>query len=79
MKGKTIKDRGEKIYLAQSGKMARITVYEKMCKGCEICVQFCPAKILEMSRQVVICDNPDKCTKCMLCEMRCPDFAIEVE
>ncbi|TET67894.1 MAG: 4Fe-4S ferredoxin, partial [Candidatus Zixiibacteriota bacterium] len=22
--------------------------------------------------------NPEACTACMLCELRCPDFAIEV-
>jgi 2-oxoglutarate ferredoxin oxidoreductase subunit delta len=76
---KKVKDRGEKIYQGKAGKMAKVVVYEKMCKGCEICVQFCPVKILEMKGQVVICNNADKCTKCMLCEMRCPDFAIKVE
>ena len=68
-----------KEYQAASGKKAKIKVYEKMCKGCEICVAFCPANILEMSGAVVIVNNVDKCTKCMFCELRCPDFAITVE
>ena len=68
-----------KEYNAQAGKKARIKVYEKMCKGCEICVAFCPVNILEMKGLIVIVNNVDKCTKCMFCELRCPDFAITVE
>ena len=68
-----------KEYVGKSGKEAKIKVYEKMCKGCEICVAFCPVNILEMRGLIVIVNNADKCTKCMLCELRCPDFAITVD
>ena len=66
-------------YVGKEGKKAKIKVFEKMCKGCEICVEFCPVKILELKGLVVTVNNPDKCTKCFLCEKRCPDFAITVE
>lgn len=68
-----------KEYVAKGGKKAKIKVYEKMCKGCEICVAFCPTNILKMSGALVVVEDPDKCTKCMFCELRCPDFAITVE
>ena len=50
------------------------------CKGCGICVELCPKKVLEL-------DNADKvtavrsqdCICCRLCELRCPDFAIEID
>jgi 2-oxoglutarate ferredoxin oxidoreductase subunit delta len=50
------------------------------CKGCQICVHFCPVSIIEptgVDNKVRITDQ-DKCTGCMQCEMRCPDFAIYV-
>lgn len=68
-----------KEYIGKEGKKANIKIYEKMCKGCEICVAFCPVKILEMDGLIAVVNDPDKCTKCMLCELRCPDFAITVE
>ena len=50
------------------------------CKGCGICVEFCPKKVLEVSEleKVVVAREQD-CIKCKQCEMRCPDFAIFVE
>ena len=57
-----------------------LKVYRERCKGCGICVEFCPKKVLEISEQekVVVAREAD-CIKCKQCEMRCPDFAIFVE
>ncbi|MCL2407300.1 MAG: 4Fe-4S binding protein [Defluviitaleaceae bacterium] len=49
------------------------------CKGCGICAEFCPPKVLDIVREKVVLKDMDKCTKCALCELRCPDFAIYVE
>jgi 2-oxoglutarate ferredoxin oxidoreductase subunit delta len=56
-----------------------VHVFERWCKGCGICVEFCPKKVL------VIADGgkaqvaaPEKCSQCGLCELMCPDFAIIV-
>lgn len=46
------------------------------CKGCGICVEFCPKKVLEIRNNKVYIINEEKCIKCGLCELRCPDFAI---
>jgi 2-oxoglutarate ferredoxin oxidoreductase subunit delta len=44
------------------------------CKGCGICVELCPKKVLELDEQEkVAVARPQEC------ELRCPDFAIEVE
>jgi len=49
------------------------------CKGCGICVEFCPKNVLELNAsEKVIPARPEDCIACKLCELRCPDFAIEV-
>jgi len=49
------------------------------CKGCGICVHFCPKSVLELDdEQKVHAAQPDACICCRLCEYRCPDLAIEV-
>jgi 2-oxoglutarate ferredoxin oxidoreductase subunit delta len=60
-------------------KSAVIRVNVEWCKGCEICVAFCPKNVLEMAGGVVTVARPEDCNRCMLCELRCPDFAISVE
>ena len=62
-----------------SKKPAVITVNARWCKGCEICVAFCPKDCLVMEGGKCRAVRPEDCIKCMLCELRCPDFAITVE
>jgi 2-oxoglutarate ferredoxin oxidoreductase subunit delta len=61
-----------------SGAKAEIEIIERNCKGCSICVEFCPTKVLAMDAFVVKVENADACIACMQCELRCPDFAIKV-
>lgn len=57
-----------------------IRVNEAWCKRCGICVAFCPTKVLAADPGgVPRVANLEACTVCLLCELRCPDFAIEVE
>ncbi|MFZ2331079.1 MAG: ferredoxin family protein [Atribacterota bacterium] len=57
-----------------------ITVNEDWCKSCGICIHFCPKKVLVSNeRGFPVAKNIDDCINCMLCELRCPDFAINVE
>ena len=51
----------------------------KWCKTCTICVAFCPTQALSADEVgTPSLTSPEKCTGCGLCEMMCPDFAIEV-
>ncbi|HEY4715870.1 MAG TPA: 4Fe-4S binding protein [bacterium] len=66
--------------IVQGGKEnAKITIYDRRCKGCEICVKFCPTQTLAMDSFVAVVANIDACNKCMRCELLCPDYAITVE
>lgn len=58
----------------------KLHIYKELCKGCEICVHFCPKRVLGIGPDLkVAVVNLDGCTGCMQCELRCPDFAIFVE
>jgi 2-oxoglutarate ferredoxin oxidoreductase subunit delta len=50
------------------------------CKGCGICAEFCPKKVLAVNAiEKVEIVNKDACIGCKQCELRCPDYAIFVE
>ena len=56
-----------------------------VCKGCALCLHYCKFGVLEMTDQInekgyniAGVAHPEKCTKCKLCEMNCPDLAIKV-
>ncbi|KPJ50893.1 hypothetical protein AMJ40_01475 [candidate division TA06 bacterium DG_26] len=55
-----------------------IRVRDEWCKGCAICVEFCPENVLVMDGNKVKVLNPEACKGCALCELMCPDFAIAV-
>lgn len=58
----------------------RVTIYEAWCKGCGICVAFCPKDVYEqdiLDRPQIV--QPARCTGCQKCVLHCPDFAISVD
>ncbi len=61
------------------GKKNQIHIFPEWCKGCSICVAFCPKGVLEMEKQKAVVANPDKCIMCLLCLKRCPDLAIGIQ
>lgn len=64
---------------SSSKKQPDIRVKLEWCKGCGICVAFCPKNVLEMEGGKVKVARPEDCIDCKLCELRCPDFAITVD
>ncbi len=65
--------------------MAKIKFDRQRCKGCGLCVLFCPMKVLRMSPNLNAQGQPypdmadeARCTTCGMCFRMCPDGAIEV-
>lgn len=57
----------------------KVSIFLAWCKRCGNCVTFCPTGALESDEWgYPYVAQPDRCTRCHLCEMLCPDFAIGV-
>ncbi len=61
-------------------KRFEVEFYRDWCKGCGICVAFCPEEVLAMNEKgEPEISKPERCIGCAWCEIRCPDFAVRVE
>lgn len=66
--------------------MSYVTVDEKLCKGCGLCVHSCPKNVLELSEHKLNANGypvaepvrKENCIGCAFCAIMCPDCAIEV-
>lgn len=60
-------------------KLKKHLINREWCKGCGICIAFCAKQVLEMDEvEKAVPARPEECIFCGLCEMRCPDLAIEL-
>ena len=60
-------------------KLKELVINRDWCKGCNICVHYCPKKVLELDKEdKATAARPEDCICCKMCELRCPDLAIEV-
>ena len=57
----------------------------EVCKGCGLCVNFCPKNVLEITDKVnvkghfpVFQARPEDCIHCTICCIMCPDVAISI-
>lgn len=56
-----------------------VSVNEKHCKACGICIGLCPRQVFTVNYLgKAVAKNPEKCSGCKICELHCPDFCIEV-
>ncbi len=65
--------------------MIEIVINPNYCKGCSICIEFCPKHVLQPSQDMnakgYFLPEPvdiEACTQCQLCVIVCPDLAIAV-
>lgn len=63
-----------------------VVINKAWCKGCGYCVQYCPTKVLEISKDYnqkgyhpPVVASADDCRNCKYCEIVCPEFAIFVK
>lgn len=60
-------------------RLKEILINRKWCKGCNICVHYCPKAVLELDTEnKAVAARPADCICCKMCELRCPDLAIRV-
>jgi 2-oxoglutarate ferredoxin oxidoreductase subunit delta len=70
--------------LKTGGYMPEIKIDDSKCKGCYLCIEACPKKCIEISKEFSKSGYyPAKytgadCIACQQCAKVCPDLAIEV-
>lgn len=56
-----------------------VTIFGTWCKGCGICMAFCPQQVFEPNGQGrPRVAHAERCTACHWCDTHCPDMAITV-
>lgn len=65
--------------------MAEIKIDREKCKGCELCIHFCPKGCIiaddgynRKGYRPTTFARREECTGCATCARVCPDIAIEV-
>lgn len=66
--------------------MGKINIDKERCKGCELCIKFCPHSLIVIKKNLnnsgfyvaEFLDKDSKCTGCTFCALVCPEIAIEV-
>ena len=75
--------------MAKDKKRGRIVLHNELCKGCGLCVAFCPQNVMAISDALNQMGyspakwgeeghNGKMCVACATCATICPDAAIEV-
>jgi 2-oxoglutarate ferredoxin oxidoreductase subunit delta len=66
--------------------MSKITIDPQLCKGCSLCVDACPKKLLRIAPERLNdkgfhpaeLTDENACTSCAFCAVMCPDCIIKV-
>jgi 2-oxoglutarate ferredoxin oxidoreductase subunit delta len=63
----------------------KIEINQGLCKGCELCISFCPKNLILLSDTLnaagylpSMFTGSVECTGCAVCAIVCPEVAIEV-
>lgn len=64
----------------------RVMVLSEICDSCELCIEFCPRDVLEVSEEFnsrmlhpVKAVHQEECTGCLQCERICPSVSIFIQ
>lgn len=67
-------------------KKGSLTLFADRCKGCGLCVKYCPRGILGLQGELnplgyrpVNVTHEERCSGCGFCALMCPDMIIRVE
>lgn len=70
----------------QEGNMPKVTFRTERCKGCGLCVDACPKKIVKLDESInakgyhpACITDQSQCIGCAFCATMCPDCVIKVE
>jgi 2-oxoglutarate ferredoxin oxidoreductase subunit delta len=65
--------------------MAKIIIKQDRCKGCLLCIDFCPKGLIVVDKELnrngvrpVQFKEAGACLGCSMCALICPDCCIEV-
>jgi 2-oxoglutarate ferredoxin oxidoreductase subunit delta len=66
--------------------MPKITIDQKRCKGCLLCISVCPRNLIKLDKNfnargvkpVKFESKDEECLGCVQCALICPDCCIEV-
>ena len=72
--------------MGKSKKKYRLQLNTELCKGCRLCVEFCPKHVLGLTDDKINNKGypfvevrlPDDCIGCRACTAVCPDCVIEL-
>ena len=67
--------------------MPKVTFNTDICKGCGLCVEACPKKIIAIASDRInkkghypaVMTDQEKCIACAFCATMCPHVVITVE
>ena len=72
--------------MSKKVKISPVRISPEKCKGCTLCVKFCPRGCIRMSEEynamgyhyAEFVEGEKSCTLCGNCALVCPDVAIEI-
>ena len=67
--------------------MNKVTINIDWCKGCGLCAEACPKKIISLASDKLnkkgyhpaCVTDEEKCIACAMCAVMCPETVIKVE
>ena len=76
--------------MAKKTKRGKIIINRERCKGCHMCIEFCPNDSIEVDESLnkkgyspacykeKVSEGEKGCVGCTMCAIVCPEVAIEV-